>query len=495
VSNFEYNESMKEKIAKNTTWFTGSLVIQKILSFIYFWFISNSLFPGDLGKYVFALSFTTMFSIFIDLGLSQVLIREGAKNLEKRNDYLKNILAVKIPLTFLTVLAAILIINISGKPDLVKLLVYLACIIMVLDSFTLSFYSVFRSAHNLKFESIGSVIFQIINFIFGVTALKITGQIQYLMIALVTASLFNFIFALSLLKIKLRFKLKPKWQPDIIKYLLKIVPAFAFAGIFIKIYNTSDAVLLGYLADDQAVGYFSVPAKVVFALQMIIAGSFAAVIYPAYSYYFEKSKETLKQIYEHAVFYLMFLSIPMALGLFVLTPLIIDVLWPEYEPSLQTFKVMALAMPFIFVAFATGTLLNACDRQKNNTINRGIIMTLAIIFNVVLIPTYAQYGAGITFLVVNIILLALDLYWVEKVFTYKKTYLLTSLLKILVASIAMSLVTYYLLYKVHILIIVSIASVLYFVILYALKGFTILEIKNLIKTLKTKDEESSTSNN
>jgi len=486
---------MNKNIAKNTTWFTGSLVIQKIISFIYFWYISNNLFPGDLGKYVFALSFTTMFSIFIDLGLSPVLIREGAKDLSKSNDYLKNVLGLKIPLTILTVIVAIFVINITGKPELVKLLVYLACIIMVLDSFTLSFYSIFRSAQNLKFESIGCVIFQIINFILGVSALKLTGRIEFIMMALVSASLFNFLFALVLLKFKLKFSLVPKLQSDIIKHFLKIVPAFALAGIFIKIYNTSDSVLLGYLADDQAVGYFAVPAKVVYALQMIIPGSFAAVIYPAFSYYYINSKETLKKIYEQSVFYLLLFSIPMSLGIFVLAPKIINIVWPDYTASIATFKIMALAMPFIFVAFATGTLLNACDRQKNNTINRGIITFLAVIINILLIPIYKQYGAGITFLAVNIVLLILDFYWVEKIINYNKKYLIKVLFKILLAAIIMSLTIFYLVNMLNLLIVMVAGALVYFVILYILKTFTLNEIKYLINTIKTKDEKIPLSDN
>lgn len=492
----KYNQCMTEKIAKNTTWFTGSLIIQKILSFIYFWYISNNLFPGDLGKYVFALSFTTLFSIFIDLGLSPVLIREGAKALDKNNDYLKNVLGLKIPLAILTVLVAIFVINITGKPELVKLLVYLACIIMVLDSFTLSFYSIFRSAQNLKFESIGSVIFQIINFILGVAALNLTGKIQYIMMALVSASAFNFLFALALLKLKLKFSLLPRWQPEIIKHFLKIVPAFALAGIFIKIYNTSDSVLLGYLADDQAVGYFAVPAKVIFALQTIIPGSFAAVIFPAFSYYYASSRETLKKIYQGSVFYLMLLSIPMALGLFVLVPQIIVRLWPDYTASISTFKIMALAMPFVFIAFATGTLLAACERQRNFTINRGIITLISIGLNVLLIPFYAQFGAGIAFLVANLILLSLDLYWVEKLLEPNKTYLLKMLFKVLFASVIMALISYYLISKINLLVIIFIAVLIYFGILYLIKALTIEEVKTLFNTIfKAKDEKNLAGDN
>ena len=70
-------------IAKNTSYFTLALIVQKIISFSYFTIIARNLLPDDLGKYYFAISFTTIFAIFIDLGLSNVLMREVPKIKEK----------------------------------------------------------------------------------------------------------------------------------------------------------------------------------------------------------------------------------------------------------------------------------------------------------------------------------------------------------------------------------------------------------------------------
>src|SRR3990167_651552 len=147
-----YNIHMeKTNLAKNTTYFTAALTVQKILAFIYFWFIANSLFPGQLGQYIFALSFTTLFSIFIDLGLSPVLTREAAKSKDRANLYLKNVIGLKIPLAIITLIVAWLVINITGKEAAVRLLVYLASVIMILDSFSLSFWVIFRARRTLKY--------------------------------------------------------------------------------------------------------------------------------------------------------------------------------------------------------------------------------------------------------------------------------------------------------------------------------------------------------
>ena len=67
-------------LAKNTSFFTLALILQKIIAFVYFTLMARNLPPEDLGKFYLAISLTTMFSIFIDIGLSNVLVREVAKN-------------------------------------------------------------------------------------------------------------------------------------------------------------------------------------------------------------------------------------------------------------------------------------------------------------------------------------------------------------------------------------------------------------------------------
>ncbi len=467
----------ERKLAKNTTYYTGALIIQKILAFVYFWLISNSLAQSSLGQYIFALSFTTMFSIIVDLGLSLVLTREATKSDQEANIFLKNVTALKIPLSIIALLLSWLIINITGKTAEIKTLIYIASVIMVLDSFSLSFWAIFRARQNLKYESIATILVQLIIFTLGYIALKTTGQVSHLMIALLGASVFNFVLAIIMLKIKLKFSLRPQWNKDIVMHFLKIVPAFAIAGIFVKIYNTADSVLLSYLSGDAAVGYFAVPAKVVYALQQIIPAGFAAVIFPAFSYYYCNSKELLSTTFLKAFRYLIIVSLPITAGLVTLVGPIIDTLWPSYRPIIPTFIIMSLAIPTIFLAFPTGYLLNACDRQGKTTINRVIITALAVVLNVILISRYSFLGAAITFLITNCLLLFLDFIWVKKIITLKLKPLLTITGKSLLASIIMVIVVLLTKNYLHLFVVAPLGAVIYFSVLLLLKGFSFKELR------------------
>ena len=118
---------MAEKItniAKNTSYFTLALILQKVISFTYFVIIARALGPGDLGKYYFAISFATIFSILMDLGLTNVLTREIAKTQDRAKAYLGSVLAIKLPLSVLTGLLIVMLANILGYQELIKTLIY-----------------------------------------------------------------------------------------------------------------------------------------------------------------------------------------------------------------------------------------------------------------------------------------------------------------------------------------------------------------------------------
>ena len=65
-------------LVRNTSYFTLALVAQKVISFLYFTFLARLLGPEAIGKYIFALSLTTVFSVLLDLGLANVLTRQVA---------------------------------------------------------------------------------------------------------------------------------------------------------------------------------------------------------------------------------------------------------------------------------------------------------------------------------------------------------------------------------------------------------------------------------
>jgi len=455
------------KIVKNTILFTGALLGQKIISLGYFFYLSSRLGPEVLGAYVWALSFTTLFSIGMDLGLSPILIREAAKTDTQDEKYLRTVIGLKLPLIFITLIISLFVLFLTKSDPIIIALVLGATGVMLFDAFSLTFYSFLRSKQKLGYEAMGIIIFQMITLVGGVLLLELTGNIVMVMLSLTTASFVNMIYSGIIIKKKLGYSLRPMFDKPTVKYFFRIMPAFALSGIFVRIYNVSDSVLLGYMKDNASVGLFSIPAKAVTAFQALIPGAFQATIYPSMSNYYATSRERLINLFEKSFNYLTFVSIPIALGLFIIAGPVLQNFWPKYTEATLTFKVMALAIPFIFLAFPTGLLLRAADRQNANTLNRGIITVIAVVMNILLIPKYGVLGAGISYLVVNIILLFLDFIFVEKVIKYSKKNIIIYFCKTLLAGMGMLFVVDGVLYftSVYVAVLAGAMSYLVFAVL------------------------------
>ncbi|MBA7530506.1 hypothetical protein ES705_22714 [subsurface metagenome] len=69
-----------QTIAKNTGALAISNVITSILGFFLLIYLARYLGEVGFGKYSFALSFTTLFVVFANLGMNNYIIRELARN-------------------------------------------------------------------------------------------------------------------------------------------------------------------------------------------------------------------------------------------------------------------------------------------------------------------------------------------------------------------------------------------------------------------------------
>lgn len=436
------------KIVKNTIIFTAAVVLQKIVSFGYFLYLSSRLAPEFLGSYVWALSFTTLFSIGTDLGLSPIFIREAAKDDKNDEKYLRNTLSIKLPLIFMTLAVCYAVLFLTKADWQIRFLVLAASAVMSFDALSLNFYSFLRAKQKLNYESAGIVGFQIISLLGGVLMLELTGNIILVMLALAFASFANFFYSAAIIKMKLGYALRPAYDKKTILHFLRLLPAFALSGIFIRVYNVFDSVLLGYMMGNLAVGLYSIPIKIFTALQSLIPGALSAAIYPGMSNFYATSREKLRVLFEKSFNYLGLISVPLALGLYVAAEPIISKIWPKYIAAVPAFKIMSLALPFIFLAYPTGLLLRAADRQNANTLNRGIITAVSVALNLALIPLFGVLGAGITFLAVSVLLLILDLIFVGKTEKYNFKSIVWYFARVIAAGLGMVLILNFVLQRI-----------------------------------------------
>jgi O-antigen/teichoic acid export membrane protein len=469
-------------IAKNTSYLTLALIIQKIISFSYFIILARYLGMEVLGQYYTAVAFTTILALVVDLGFSNILIREVAKDQSKTSLWLRPIIGLKIVLSILAGLLAYIFAYLAGYEVLVLNLIIISFMAMIFDSFTNTFFSVIRGFHNLKFESIAAVSFQVIIFIFGFTLMRLNYSALWIMSVMALASLVNFIFSTLVARFKYKLNIIPQFNYSLSKKILIISWPFALYNILQRIYSYLDSLLLGFLANYVQVGLYQIAFKIVFALQFLPL-AFIASLYPAMSAYWKNNQTQLLITFKRAINYLIIISLPIIFGVIVIAPEIVAIMGAD-NGAVWPLRVIMLSLFFIFLNFPVGSLLNACDRQKRNTLNMAIVTASSISLNLILIPLFQALGASITVLLTNILLLILGLRAIKKIIKYSISDSLIVLFKSIFSAILMAIVIYSLQKYITLFLAIILSAIIYFLLLYVLKAYRKADVYSILESFK-----------
>jgi len=468
------------KVAKNTAYLVSAFIGQKLLAFVYFMVVARNVGVQGTGRYFVALSFTTIFSIFVDLGLSNVLVRETAKFPEKAKDLLSTALGIKLLLAVATVIAANFVAWLLRYPTEILIMIALASVVMVLDATHLAFYATMRGFQNLRYEAFGVISGQFIIIAAGLTFLKLHLPLPWLIVALLLNSTWNVIWSASALA--RHFGVRPglKINRTLAAFLWSVTVPFALAGIFSRVYSYIDSVMLSKLATEEAVGLYGAAYKVTFAFQFLPM-SFAAAIYPAMSEYYVKDRAKLSAIFAKALKYLAIVVLPLSFGIAVLAnPLVNLIYGSAFAEATVPLRIIIFSLIFAFLYWPAGSLLNACDRQSANTMVMGTTMTVNILLNLALIPFFQSTGAAVAALVGNLILFVGAVFYARRVVVIDFRNFFAPILRTVIAAGIMALVLLPFHESRAVWLSVPLGVVTYAVALFALRGVTVAEIKTVM---------------
>jgi len=474
--------------AKNTFYLLVAYGYQKVVALFYFILLARYLGADNFGKYTFAISFTALFAVLIDVGLFAVLTREIARNKEKTKSYFGNILTFNIISSVLVFFIIYLAINLLDYPLLTKQLVYLNILVIFLDALALCLYHVFRGHLNLKFESLGIVVHKTIMLIVGLILIYLRAPVIFMVLPLVAGSFFYLINAVIFFKKKMHSWPWPRFNGKTMKSLLVLAWPFFVTAIFAKIFATSDTILLSLQSGDKFVGWYSAAQKLVLAFLLLIAGSLSTALYPSFSYYFVHSREYLKKLFTQGIFYMILITIPLALGLIVLArPIVLFVYGPDYLSAVPALIILAAALPFMFLDYIISGFLNACEKQKINTLIHGLGAGIFIALNLFLVPLFFHVGSSWAVLISFSFLFVLEIYWSRKIIKINWRYLFQKFILICLVSLLMSAVLLMTKDRLPLIITVIIGTAVYFIFAYVLgliKKEELLFLTTIIKNKK-----------
>ena len=466
-----------QRIAKNVGVLGISQVITSVLGFFVLIYIARYLGEVGFGKYSFALSFTVLFVVFSDIGISNLIVREIARNKELTNEYLTNISIIKFLLSFLAFGFIAVTINLMEYPQDTIYIVYLFGIYTILTSFAQTFKSIFQAHERMEYTAVVMIIEKIILIslvffvIFSEYGLIELGYV-YVFVGIVDVLLS---FSVVLIKIA---KPKPTINFPLWKTLIIGSIPFGLNALFGVLFFKIDTVMLSVFKDDAAVGIYNAAYVPLLAITAIVSTMVISALYPVMSRYFVSSKESLETFTGLSSKYMAIIGFPVGMGCFVLAERFIALFYAgQYSDSIIAFQILALFIPIRLVSSITGTLLTSINRQSHRTVSAGLSALVNIVLNAAMIPYLSYIGASIATVLSEVFLYFVFIYFINK--HYRELGLHKHFIKPLVASLVMGGFVFY--FKdVNLLLIVISAGLVYFVILLLLRTFT-QEDKDILK--------------
>lgn len=220
--------------------------------------------------------------------------------------------------------------------------------------------------------------------LFYYAAISVTAEVG--------SNLFNFFRLRKYIDIS-RLRLKELHPLRHLKPALRI---FAM-NLVVSIYVNLDSVMLGFLKDETAVGYYAASTRITKSLLGIVS-SLGTVLLPRISNLISENQiEEFHRLVNKAFQFMVLIGLPLTIGvIFMAAPLIHLFCGTAFEPSILTIRIMA---PIILLISLSGIMcwqvLFPLDKERlaiYATLTGAIIN---FILNWLLIPQYSQYGAGV----------------------------------------------------------------------------------------------------
>lgn len=473
-------------IAKNTAFITLASILQRVISVTYFILVARQVSEVELGWYSVALATTTMFVVLVDIGLTNVLIRESAREEEKTQTYFSNSLMMKLGLGVLSYFGLVVFTYLMGYTAELRLLTLVSGMTMLIDSYQLTVYGVLRAKGILLYESIGVVVSQGITLLLGAFFLWQGFPLVFLILAFTCASCVNATYATLMLR-RHGVRLKLLYQPHVMKPLLVIALPFALAAIFNRVYANADLLIVHRVLGEEAAAWYTTPYKIVTAFQFIPL-ALTSAIYPRFSEFFVKNKEKLTKIFEQSVLYLLLLSTPMAVGIAVLAHDIIVLVFSErYVASVLPLQIIIFSIIFTFLTYPLGALLNACNRQIRQTIFVGVVMVCNVVLNIIFVPLFGIIGAAGVALFSSVLMVILSATMVRNILGVRLGYVWRKILLIIVSAVIMGLVVFVMNEVFPLLVTILAGAVVYAGSLLLFRVLSMEQVKDILLLFRNRD--------
>ena len=391
---------MVKSIKRNYIFSLINTISGILFPLITFPYASRIMEADGIGKVAFFTSIISYISLFTSLGIPIYAVREIAKFRDNAIQMSKTAVEILLLHTFLTIIGYIVVAIMCVTVYKVSIDVPLFIILSLSIFFTaIGCEWFYQGVEDFQYIAIRGLIVRIIYLILLFSLVRSKSDILLYAGLTVMGTVGNNVFNFLRLRKYVTLPFRALRPLQIKRHVKPTVKIFAL-NLVISLYVNLDTVLLGFLKNDYAVGYYAGASKVARLIISLIQ-SLQTIMIPRFSFLAQNGD--MKSFYElsqKVVDYVVTISIPMSIGLLVMSPSLIHMFCGvTYEPAILTLEIISPIVVIISLSGIAGLQILYPLGHETLVIwatATGAVINLIVCF--LLIPSMAENGAAIAVL-------------------------------------------------------------------------------------------------
>jgi O-antigen/teichoic acid export membrane protein len=377
--------SLARRTVRNTALLFAARSLSKVLVFITVVVSQNALGATGYGKFAAVVVFSNIASIFADLGLQVVFVREASRHLDNLGAFLGSTLSAKLPLAAAS--GVILAVSVwLLAPDLLPLVGPVFALLLVTSLGNL-LRSTFYATGEMRYEVVAIAGETVVLLVATVLAAVYHQGVAAFVWAYTASYGFTLVYA-AVVTHRRWAPLRLEWNWPLLRKLLRSGLPFALAFVLSTIYFRIDVIILKALRGDDQVAYYNAAYKFLDGLSFIPQAAMNAV-FPALAVIHLRGRAPMRDAYTRAYRLLAALGMPVAVGCVVLAPQIIHLTHVPFEQSIPALRILGGSLLLIFVNNSFIFALGAMDKQLTFAVLAGLSIVVNVTLNLVMIPRFA----------------------------------------------------------------------------------------------------------
>ena len=427
-----------KRVVRNSIFGILSQAVGGGVFFLVMLLIARELGPERFGTFSYIFAFVTVFHMFADFGLTNILIRELARNQQN----LGQILGAVIPLVTIIAIGAYVIILVSTiflpiSNDAQMAMCIMGAIILV--GFPAAVYgAVCRAFEDMGFNAAGLIAQRLLLLVLVLLALNLKSGLVGYALCYLGEIVFQWLF--FYLIVRKRYT-KYRWRLDMAYWRYLIVEGLPIGAgtVLRRISWYLDIFLLMVLSTASSVGLFSAAYRII-RMVNVIPFTLSVPLFPPLSRFGVESKEKAYALFRRATNIFILIGLPISLWMVLLGPQLMAVLFGDHFLSAgSTLRIMGVVVLFLFLNSLYLYLFTALGKQKLYTFSIGFSVLINIILDFILIPILDIQGAAIGTLCAEFTLYLSGIYFLRRLGfkSHIGSFLPKTLFTVLLASIVL----------------------------------------------------------